>query len=677
MSEQAKQSIMRLVPFIILLFCAVFGHAQSYTTLTGKIFNQSNNKPLAYAHIGIPEYGIGTTSSIDGFFILKVPGAYRNAQLVISYIGFESYTTTISQLKSPVDIMLRASATDLQEIIVMDEQKVEDIIRKAVKAIPKNYETRPVSMLAFYREARTDPNQEYLYLAEGVLDVYKTSYRSSKEGQTGLVQGRKIILQPDTLDHYTGFTAGHMAAHRFDFVKYREDFVNENYFEAYQYRLEAITTYQGMPVYVISFDQAGGAKKGRMEGKVYIDTVNYAFIRADFKIKEHGLRKYDDYPLYSGNWKGNRYFVNYKQLPNGKWYFNDALREGHYRDGGIYTNEVVITEINQRKAKPVPYLERLQRETKFLNLTGRYDEDFWKQYNTSPLNDRLYQSVSHLKNQELAEEVFDSTFLAQLASPSDSLANINIATPAMQRPVIPQEETIPQRKTRKFWVQWEIGAGVHLLETEADNYEISFQPRSDAPALITSEELKARPFEAIYQIEGQMMLFQHFFFNWGFARDFANSYYRERGIGLGAQVNLSKGRPFFLRASVQHSKLEYARLIDDTENVAETFQFAGKKFNSDRIKLYYGNMQQSLKLNAGLALEIHPGMEFFAKASYLMPYTERPRVVVREKGQFGNKNVFVIPGDNFTISKNESPFKGRLSLDKESVMLLVGVVRKW
>jgi hypothetical protein len=668
---------MRLAPLIILLFGAVMAQAQSYTTLTGKILNQNNNQALAYAHIGIPEYGIGTTSSIDGFFILKVPPACQDAQLVISYIGFESYTTIVSQLKSPAEIKLKASATDLQEVIVMDEQKVEDIIRKAVKAIPDNYETRPVSMLAFYREARTDPNQDYLYLAEGVLDVYKTSYRNAKEGQTGLVQGRKMILKPDTIDYYTSFTAGHMAAHRFDFVKYREDFINEDYFDAYQYRLEAITTYQGMPVYVIGFDQAGDASRGRMEGKVYIDTLNYAFIRADFKIKAHALGKYDDYPLYSGRWKGNRYFVNYKQLPNGKWYFNDALREGDYRDGGLYTNEVVITEIKQKKARPVPYLERLQRESAFLQLTGRYDEDFWKQYNTSPLNDRLYQSVSHLNNQAIAEEVFDSTFLARLATPSDSMANLSVATPAVQRPVIPQEETTPQRKQRRFWVQWEIGAGVHLLETAADDYEISFQPRSDAPALVASDQLKARPFEAIYQVEGQMMMFRHFFVNWGFARDFANSYYRERGLGLGAQVNLSKGRPFFLRASVQHSKLEYARLISDAENVAGSFQFGGKKFNSDRIKLYYGNMQQSLKLNAGVALEIHPGMEFFAKASYLMPYTERSRVVVREKGQFGNKNVFVVPGDKFSISRNDSPYRGRLALDKESIMLIVGVVRKW
>jgi hypothetical protein len=669
---------MRITPLIILCFCAFVAHAQSYLTLSGKIVDQNNNRPLAYAHVGVPTYGIGTTSGIDGSFVLKIPVAYQHAQLVVSYIGYESFKRRVDQLNTPQDIKLKASATSLQEIIVMDESKVEDIIRRAVNAIPQNYGTKPSSMLAFYREARTDANQEYLYLAEGVLNIYKTSYKSSKEGQTGLVQGRKIILQPDTIHDYTGFTAGHLAAHRFDFVKHREDFINEDYFDAYQYRLESVTTYQGMPVYVIAFDQAGENSRGRLEGKVYIDTLNYAFIRADFKVKEQGLKKVDDYPLYSGRWKGNRYFVNYKQLPNGKWYFNDALREGHYRDGGIYTNEVVITEINQQKAKVVPYIERLQRNSEFLEITGRYDEDFWKQYNTSPLNDRLYQSLSHLKNQALAEEVFDSIFLAQLSTSSDSLANVEVVSTLQPQPVLPREEDIiPSKKGPNSWIQWEIGLGVHALENDPANYEISFQPKSDAPALVASGDLSSRPVEVIYQIEGQLFFARHFFFNWGFARDFWDSYYRERGVGFGAQVNVSKGRPVLLRGSVQHSKLQYARLIDATNNEAGTFNFNGTRFNADEIRLYYGNMQQSLKFNFGIAIELNPSLEIFAKGSYLLPYIDRPRVLVREKGDFNNRKTFNVPGDKFMITRDDTPFNGRLSIDQESLMLVIGLVRRW
>ena len=94
--------------------------------------------------------------------------------------------------------------------------------------------------------------------------------------------------------------------------------------------------------------------------KVYIDTLNYAFVRAEFEILPQGLKKTSDYPLYVGNWKANYYVVNYRFFDE-KWYFSGALREGTWRDGGIYSNEYLTTEIFTKKARPLPYQERLNR----------------------------------------------------------------------------------------------------------------------------------------------------------------------------------------------------------------------------------------------------------------------------------------------------------------------------
>ncbi|MCB0551375.1 MAG: carboxypeptidase-like regulatory domain-containing protein, partial [Phaeodactylibacter sp.] len=454
---------MRLLTAIFLLLFSSLVYSQSII-ITGKVQDADNGKALAYAHVGIPEKGIGTVTGEDGSFTLKVPQSYSQSKLSVSFIGYATYERPLSALQSPATIRIKAVPASLQEVVVMDERAVEDIIRRAVRRIPDNYPDNATSVTGFYRESRTNAVQEYLYMAEGVLDIYKTSYRNTKEGQVGLIQGRKIILSAEEVDQHSGFSSGHMAAHRFDFVKNREDFIDESYFDDYKYWIETVTFYEGKPVYVIGFNRAEGGK-GRMKGSIYIDTLSYAFLRAQFEILPEGLRKIDDYPLYAGNWNANRYTVNYRKVED-KWYFSNALREGVYRDGGLYSNEIAITEIQAGRGKPVPYLGRLNRGDEFLEITGTYDEDFWKNYNTTPLSTGLQQTVVQMRNQEKATEVFDSLFIARLQTRRDSILRatsdgtefMGKVTPSMDKP-----------DGFKWRFQTMVGLGSHFLETPAAN----------------------------------------------------------------------------------------------------------------------------------------------------------------------------------------------------------------
>lgn len=191
-----------------------------------------------------------------------------------------------------------------------------------------------------------------------------------------------------------------MAPHRFDFVQNRTDFIDPRFFKVYNYWIESITTYNDRPVYIIGFDKdenvsgsqgeievedSNGEKglmkvlrmfqkkkrtiEARMKGRIYIDKESYAFIRAEFEMTPKGLEVYDYYPLYAGSWKGNSYVVNYRQLGD-KWYFSDALREGIYGGGGIYSNEIKITEVKTEKSEPIEYLDRIDRGVEFTRMTG-------------------------------------------------------------------------------------------------------------------------------------------------------------------------------------------------------------------------------------------------------------------------------------------------------------------
>lgn len=661
---------MRLLTAIFLLLFSSLVYSQSII-ITGKVQDADNGKALAYAHVGIPEKGIGTVTGEDGSFTLKVPQSYNQSKLSVSFIGYATYERPLSALQSPATIRIKAVPASLQEVVVMDERAVEDIIRRAVRRIPDNYPDNATSVTGFYRESRTNAVQEYLYMAEGVLDIYKTSYRNTKEGQVGLIQGRKIILSAEEVDQHSGFSSGHMAAHRFDFVKNREDFIDESYFDDYKYWIETVTFYEGKPVYVIGFNRAEGGK-GRMKGSIYIDTLSYAFLRAQFEILPEGLRKIDDYPLYAGNWNANRYTVNYRKVED-KWYFSNALREGVYRDGGLYSNEIAITEIQPGRGKPVPYLGRLNRGDEFLEITGTYDEDFWKNYNTTPLSTGLQQTVVQMRNQEKATEVFDSLFIARLQTRRDSILRatsdgtefMGKVTPSMDKP-----------DGFKWRFQTMVGLGSHFLETPAANMRAAFLEQADGPAILdVASDWNTRSFEPIAHLDFNLFFRPNFFVRGGWSRDLWNSIYRERSLGLGTQLNLSKGRPFFVRAVAQHSHHKYARKIGAAENDFGKFKADNKRFNADRINLYYGSRIHSLKLSLEMALELHPGQELFIRGGYMLPFARQQHLYLKERRQFFNKKERLPLEDRIAVERNGEPFAGRVT-PEQSFFVTVGLLFK-
>ena len=269
LSTQRFMKIPSLLPFC-LFFMANITHAQtSRITLRGKVIDQATKEPLAFAHIGIPKIGIGTTTSEKGEFEFKVPANVFEEELTVSFLGYKSFAKKVKHLRNPSTIELVQTNEGLLEVEVLGSAAVENIVRKAVKRIPKNYPTNGHTNLAFYRESRTNDDSTHIYLAEGVLNVYKKSYKSSKEGQVSLVQGRKINLaNPLDTTIQRGFTSGHMAPHRFDFVYNREDFLQEDFFPVYDYWIESMTTYNGKPVYIIGFNKDYNApdkygKKGK------------------------------------------------------------------------------------------------------------------------------------------------------------------------------------------------------------------------------------------------------------------------------------------------------------------------------------------------------------------------------------------------------------------------------
>lgn len=92
--------------------------------ITGRVIDASNQQPILGASIFFSNTSRGTVTQQDGSFQLSLPGNGR-FELVVSYIGYETYTTTIlsNQIPSKLEIKLKPKATELDEVIVEPYEK--------------------------------------------------------------------------------------------------------------------------------------------------------------------------------------------------------------------------------------------------------------------------------------------------------------------------------------------------------------------------------------------------------------------------------------------------------------------------------------------------------------------------------------------------------------------------
>lgn len=118
---------------------------QLYGTITGRILGDQG-EPLPGASVVIRDLVIGATSDLDGLFEMnRVP--YGTHQLEVSYIGFDSYTTTVNldaEILSLGDVLLKPAVNQLGEVIItgslegqqraFNQQKNADNIKTIVSA---------------------------------------------------------------------------------------------------------------------------------------------------------------------------------------------------------------------------------------------------------------------------------------------------------------------------------------------------------------------------------------------------------------------------------------------------------------------------------------------------------------------------------------------------------------
>ncbi|WP_026916097.1 TonB-dependent receptor [Christiangramia portivictoriae] len=128
---------------LLALLLAVQSILYGQNSLSGKISDQDTKEPVFSANVYFPALERGTMTDLDGnFTISDLPNG--NFKMVISSIGYASYTQEVVLPSQNLSIALKPSAIEMEEVIVstpfhqLQSDNVMKVERESVSELSKN-----------------------------------------------------------------------------------------------------------------------------------------------------------------------------------------------------------------------------------------------------------------------------------------------------------------------------------------------------------------------------------------------------------------------------------------------------------------------------------------------------------------------------------------------------------
>jgi hypothetical protein len=378
--------------------------------ITGVIVDDETLEPLPFATIGLRNTGRGTVTNNNGSFVLNIPPGSYTDTLSVSYLGYFGREIPVKQaLGNNLTISMSKEFIPIPEIIIRN-QIPRDIIAKAFRAIPHNFGNTPASMTGFYREGVLKKSELQSY-SEAVLQIYKSAYSGTLLGdQIKVYKSRKIenIDRSDTLA--VRLKAGLSTSLDLDGAKNIFDFISPDGMKDYTYRLTDIVTYDEETAYAIEFKQQDIIELPLFEGIIYINTVDYGILGADFEINPalidelkdsfvtNSSRGFNTWPTsvkYSVAYRkvNNRYFFSHVR---GDLVFASKQRKRLFNSQFKVFFELAITETDLKNVTRFEREEVAPVHSVFSRTINSYDPQFWGNQDFLRPEDNLLQALKKM-----------------------------------------------------------------------------------------------------------------------------------------------------------------------------------------------------------------------------------------------------------------------------------------
>ncbi len=385
--------------------------ADEVKEISGLIIDEESSEPLPYATIGLKHSGKGTVTNSNGEFGLKIQRQSFQDTIVVKYLGYYAREIPVKQsLGNNFRIAMKREFISIPGIIIKN-QIPQEIIFKTLAGISRNYGNTPANLTAFYREGvlKKDKLQTY---TEAILQIYKSAYTGSLlNDQIKVFKSRKIenVNVRDSLT--VRLKAGLSTCLQLDGIRNLYDFISRESLPDYTYRLTDIISFDEESAYEIEFAPRQETESSMFRGSIFINTSDFAVLKADFEISPEYLHKMKDTFILSPSkdfttWPVSvNYSISYRKV-DGRYFLS------HVRGDLVFASkqnkrlfntqfnvffEMAVTGINTTNVTRFEKDELAPIYSVFSKTVKNYDQVFWDNQDFLKPEDNLLQALKNMK----------------------------------------------------------------------------------------------------------------------------------------------------------------------------------------------------------------------------------------------------------------------------------------
>jgi len=270
---------MKRLGLILMLLVPMVALAQQ-VTVGGTVVDEKTGRPLPQVSVSVGRVSVVTND--DGAFVLKLGETPKS--VTVSHLGYKTKRVTLESGRTEqLKIKLQPTVIQLREVVVRTGDPRE-IVEIAIQKIPDNYSRKPELLKAFYRETAMK-RKHFIYVAEGVEDMYKTPYtRGIGRDRVAIVKGRRLLSQKqgDTLG--LKVMGGPVLPVQLDVVKNYDMLLNQEDLDAYRFSWGTPEFINDRMQMVVLIEPLYTREWALYHGKLYIDNERLAFTRIELSL---------------------------------------------------------------------------------------------------------------------------------------------------------------------------------------------------------------------------------------------------------------------------------------------------------------------------------------------------------------------------------------------------------
>lgn len=408
--------------------------AQTSVTFRGKVFDKTNNLPLPYALVCIPNSGTGVITNEFGEFTYHLPNNTDTDTIEISFIGYKKIYQKVISIKPEIvyTLGLITEIKEIQEVEITGIKGIpaSDMVKKAIRHIYKNYPKREFLLHGYYRDYVKDrTNDDYKNLTEAAVIIddrgfHSLDYNQSKikleqiRNNPGFHTDVKLNSAYDNKTKYVP-SSSYKESNELAILRLHDPIRNHNrktfsfiyvfdyhFIPNHTFRYESIINDGLYKIYEISFetyqklfniskiletnselDSLAINKEKReywVKGKIYINSKNYAILKFTYSVT-------CKLPSYSGKFFdlnieyknfNEKYYLSYLSMCN---YFefkpDTSLIEPSKPEQYFQYRELFVNKIVNQSFVSIKQKEAIQKNTPLNSNNVPAQESFWNNYN--------------------------------------------------------------------------------------------------------------------------------------------------------------------------------------------------------------------------------------------------------------------------------------------------------